>query len=83
MSKKQLNQVLKKYNATFEITNESKYYTLYEVIAPDGFQWFEGGCQILVFNRVIDSHFKEPMADVYADLIQRMEYGLEPYAEIC
>ena len=82
MTRKELNQALKKYNATLEISNESMRYTLYEVIAPDGFQWFEGGSQILVYYRVVDSDFKDPMANVYADLIQRMEYGLEQYAEI-
>lgn len=47
------------------------------VDAPDGMQWVDGGCIAFV-----GWHIKPwPISEVYADLIDRMQFGLDEIIE--
>jgi len=69
----------KLYGATVEVSyDEYDHCDIIEVIAPEGYQWNEGDCQIMVGYLF---QYDEDKASVYEDLIHRMEFGLDPYKE--
>jgi hypothetical protein len=72
MTLKKAREVARKYNATIEISYLPDY-TLYEAIAPDGFIWNSGDCQIMNIYR--DNEVSS--SDSYKELIERMQWGIE------
>lgn len=76
-----LKKLAKSYNAKVVINEFDSYSQSWkvEVEAPDGKQWSTCECQVLV--AYIIKYEKGSRAEAYADLAERMSYGLEDYIE--
>ena len=74
MNLAQVLQLLEAKNAELEITKIDSDTTLYEVIAPDGYFWNSGDCLIMSVYR---THSKQTLKEVYAEITERVSWGLE------
>jgi hypothetical protein len=62
-------------NAEIEITRHDVDVTLYEIIAPDGYIWNSGDCQVMMVTRF---HFDYSVKEIYEDIFERISCGLSP-----
>ena len=73
----QLRKTANKYGGTVVIGEYNLYdqSTVIEIEAPDGKQWQDGNCQVIL--EYFWSYIKDSRAEAYDNLIERMSYGLE------
>lgn len=74
------NQAVKLYGAKVEKTySQYDQSTSWDVDAPDGKQWIASGSTVLC--AVHYGYVKGSLAEAKADLLDRMNYGLEDCSE--
>lgn len=74
-----LKRIASKHGATVEIDNHDGDSKSIQVIAPDGKQWASGNCLQMVGPYWL--HAPESKGEAIADLLERIELGLEDLDE--
>lgn len=70
-----IKKIIAAMNAEIEITRQDVDVTLYEIIAPDGYIWNSGDCQVMMVTRF---HIDYSVKEIYDEILQRVNCGLSP-----